>query len=148
MVKRALMAIAAVFIGAATLSAVTTTATAAAPLGSFDGATPVLNCAHDPATMPSNITIYCGDGNGGFTDITWHLWTDQVAVGTANKFWVECDPACYNGTLHKEPVWIALHDVEPTDRGLAFHTVTAVDPSGPHDVTLPGFPFIGPVDFP
>ncbi|GAA4823506.1 hypothetical protein [Tomitella cavernea] len=123
-------------------------APAAAGASSLDGATQVVDCAHELVKEPADIIIFCGDANGGFTDITWHLWTDQLAVGTANRYWNDCDPACYQGTFHKEPVWIALHDVAAADQGPAFRTLTSVDASGPHDVPLPGFPVSGPIDFP
>ncbi len=147
LLARAGAAAAALAVAAAGTAALGAPATAAPP-SSLDGATQVVDCAHELVKEPADIILFCGDANGGFTDITWYLWTDQLAVGTANKYWNDCDPTCYQGTFHKEPVWIALHDVAATDDGPAFRTLTSVDDSGPHDVPLPGFPVTGPIDFP
>src|SRR5699024_4533855 len=125
------------------------TATAAPLPGSSDGGTPVVNCRHQTVTEPADIIMTCADANSGFTDIDWYAWTDQFAVGTAHKFWNDCDPACYKGTFHQEDVWIALYDQdESTDGQQAFSTISVVDDQGVRSSSLPGFPFEGERLFP
>lgn len=124
-------------------------ANAAPAPGSGGGETPVVNCRQDTVTEPSDIIMTCADANSGFTDIDWYAWNDQFAVGTAHKFWNDCDPACYKGTFHQQDVWIALYDPDETADGqTAFSTISVVDGQGARSSSLPGFPFEGEQLFP
>lgn len=133
----------------AALTVGTAAGAGAAPAGSGGGGTPVIDCAHQAVTEPADIIMTCGDANSGFTDIDWYAWNGQFAVGTAHKFWNDCDPACYQGTFHQQDVWIALYaPAETADGQTAFSTIGVVDDQGVRSSSLPGFPFEGQQLFP
>lgn len=113
----------------------------APPFDPFNGRTVALDCGNTPARMPERIIIFCGDGNGGFRDITWESWQGHTAEATATKYWVECIPACYNGTLRTKPARIVLHDVRDTPAGPAFAKITTHDDSGVRTTAMSSFPF-------
>lgn len=146
MIRRITAAAAAGAAGLVLTGAIAGTA-AAAPLGG--GTTPVEDCAQQTVTEPTDIIMTCGDANSGFKDIRWYLWTDQVAIGTAHKFWNTCDPSCAAGTMREEGAWIALHTpAQSMDGQRAFSTVSMLDGQGVRTSTLPGFPFAGQYLFP
>lgn len=107
----------------------------------FGGRTVALNCGHNPERMPSTIVIMCGDGTGQFQNIRWTTWLDHRAEGTADKVWVECIPACYNGIRRSKPARIVLHDVRATPQGAAFAKLTSHDDLGARTTAMSGFPF-------
>lgn len=118
------------------------------PVDPFGGRTVALNCGTEPEKMPATVVIACGDGNGQFQNVRWTSWRDDVAEATADKVWVECIPACYNGTIRRKPVRIVLHDVRLTPAGPAFRNLTSHDDRGARTTTLPGFEFGGEWIFP
>lgn len=107
----------------------------------FGGRTVALDCGSDPERMPSTIIIACGDGNGQFQNIRWTSWLDGRAEATADKVWVECIPACYNGTRRSKPARIVLHDVRSTPQGPAFAKLTSHDDRGVRTTSMSSFPF-------
>lgn len=107
----------------------------------FGGRTVALNCGHDPERLPSTILIACGDGSGQFQNIRWTTWLDGTAEATAEKVWVDCVPACYNGIRRSKPARIVLHDVRHTPAGPTFAKLTSHDDRGARTTTLPGFVF-------
>lgn len=113
----------------------------APPFDPFGGRTVALNCGNVPERTPSTIIIACGNGNGQFQNIRWTSWLDGTAEGTADKVWVECVPACYNGIRRSKPARIVLHDVRQTPAGPTFARLTSHDDLGARSTTLPGFMF-------
>lgn len=111
----------------------------APPFDTFSGRTVALNCGHQPERLPSTVVIACGDGNGQFQNVRWLSWLDGTAEATADKVWVECIPACYNGTRRSKPARIVLHDVRHTQAGPTFAKLTSHDDRGARTATLPGF---------
>lgn len=111
------------------------------PFDPFSGRTVALDCAHEPERMPSTIIIFCGDGNGQFQNIRWESWQTDRAEATADKVWVECVPACYNGIRRSKPARIVLHDVRHTAAGPTFAKVTSHDDLGARTTSMPGFRF-------
>lgn len=114
----------------------------------FGGRTAVLNCGHEPERRPNQIIILCGDGTGQFQNIRWTSWLDNTAEATADKVWVECIPACYNGIRRSKPARIVLHDVRHTNAGPTFSRITSHDDLGARTTTLPGFMHAGDHLFP
>lgn len=114
----------------------------------FSGRTVALNCGHKPERLPAEIIIMCGDGNGRFQNIRWTSWRDDVAEASADKVWVECIPACYNGIRRSKPARIVLHDVRHTSAGPAFSRITSHDDRGARTTTLAGFVHAGDQLFP
>lgn len=90
----------------------------------------------------------CGDGNGQFQNIRWTSWLDVSAEATADKVWIECVPACYNGIRRSKPARIVLHDVRHTSAGPTFASLTVHDDRGARTTTLPGFVYTGTHIFP
>ncbi|UVE96418.1 hypothetical protein [Dietzia sp. B32] len=113
----------------------------APPFDPFGGRTVALDCGHQPERLPSTIVIACGDGNGQFQNVRWTTWLDGAAEATAEKVWVECIPACYNGIRRSKPARIVLHDVRQTPAGPTFAKLTSHDDRGARTTTLPGFVF-------
>lgn len=111
------------------------------PFDPFSGQTRALDCGHQPERMPSTIIIMCGDGNGQFQNIRWTSWLNDRAEATADKVWVECVPACYNGIRRSKPARIVLHDVRHTPAGPAFAKLTSHDDLGARTTSMSGFPF-------
>lgn len=107
----------------------------------FGGRTVALNCGNQPERMPRTVIIACGDGNGQFQNIRWTAWLDGKAEGTAEKVWVDCVPACYNGIRRSKPARIVLHDVRQTPAGPAFAKLTSHDDRGARTAAMSGFPF-------
>ena len=111
------------------------------PFDPFSGRTVALDCGASPERMPSTIIIFCGDGNGQFQNIRWTSWQNDRAEGTADKVWVECVPACYNGIRRSKPARIVLHDVRHTAAGPAFAKLTSHDDRGARTTSMSGFRF-------
>ncbi|MBB1036229.1 hypothetical protein G6031_17820 [Dietzia sp. CQ4] len=113
----------------------------APPFDPFGGRTLALDCGGNPERMPSRIIIICGDGTGQFQNIRWTSWLDGTAEGTAEKVWVECVPACYNGIRRSKPARIVLHDVRYTPAGPAYAKLTSHDDRGARTTAMSSFPF-------
>lgn len=111
------------------------------PFDPFSGRTLALDCGGNPERMPSTIIIFCGDGTGQFQNIRWTRWQDDRAEGTADKVWVECVPACYNGIRRSKPARIVLHDVRRTSAGPAFAKLTSHDDLGARTTAMSSFQF-------
>lgn len=111
------------------------------PFDPFSGQTVALDCGHQPERMPSTVIIMCGDGNGQFQNVRWTSWLNDRAEATADKVWVECVPACYNGIRRSKPTRIVLHDVRHTSAGPAFAKLTSHDDRGARTTSMSGFPF-------
>lgn len=111
------------------------------PFDPFSGRTLALDCGANPERMPPTIIIFCGDGNGQFQNIHWTSWQNDRAEATADKVWVECIPACYNGIRRSKPARIVLHDVRHTPAGPAFAKLTSHDDLGARTTAMSGFPF-------
>ena len=111
------------------------------PHDPFSGPTFALDCGHQPERMPATIIIACGDGNGQFQNIRWTSWLNDRAEASADKVWVDCRPACYNGTRRSKPARIVLHDVRHTAGGPAFAKLTSHDDLGARTTAMSGFPF-------
>lgn len=111
------------------------------PFDPFSGRTLALDCGANPERMPSTIIIFCGDGNGQFQNIHWTSWQNDRAEGTADKVWVECVPACYNGIRRSKPARITLHDVRNTSAGPAFAKLTSHDDLGSRTTAMSSFRF-------
>ena len=107
----------------------------------FGGRTLALDCGGIPERMPSTIIVACGDGNGQFQNIRWTSWLDGTAEGTAEKVWIDCVPACYNGVRRSKPARIVLHDVRQTPRGPAYAKITSHDDLGVRTTSMSSFPF-------
>lgn len=120
----------------------------APPFDPFSGRTVALDCGNQPERLPGKIIIACGDGNGQFQNVRWTSWLDGTAEATADKVWIECVPACYNGTRRSKPARIVLHDVRQTSAGPTFARLTSHDDRGARTTTLPGFVFSGEWIFP
>jgi len=113
----------------------------APPFDPFGGQTVALNCGNTPERVPVTVIIACGDGNGQFQNVRWTSWLDGSAEATADKVWVECIPACYNGMRRSKPARIVLHDVRQTSAGPTFAKLTSHDDRGARTTTMPGFRF-------
>jgi hypothetical protein len=50
--------------------------------------------------------IYCADGNGEFTNLTWQDWGDATAYGSGTARWNTCTPNCAAGKWESEPVTV------------------------------------------
>lgn len=107
----------------------------------FGGTTVALNCGGQPEKMPTTVIIACGDGNGQFQNVRWTSWLNGRAEATAEKVWILCKPACYNGIRQSKPARIVLHDVRHTGHGPAFAKLTSYDDSGERTTSMSGFPF-------
>lgn len=107
----------------------------------FSGRTVALDCGHNPEKMPATVIIACGDGNGQFQNVRWTSWLNDRAEATAEKVWIECVPACYNGIRRSKPARIVLHGVRQTNHGPAFAKLTSHDDLGARTTTMSGFPF-------
>lgn len=114
----------------------------------FAGRTVVLDCGHQPQRMPSRIIIFCGDGNGGFRDINWNAWGNEMAHGSATKYWVDCVPTCARGTLRTSPAGISLHDPRQTSAGMTFSRIVLHEGNRQRTTTLSGFQHSGDNLFP
>lgn len=107
----------------------------------FGGRTLALDCGGNPERLPSTVIIACGDGNGQFQNVRWASWLDDRAEATAEKVWVDCIPACYNGIRRSKPARIVLHDVRSTSKGAAFAKLTSYDDLGSRTTAMSSFPF-------
>lgn len=95
----------------------------------FGGRTMLVDCSDELSKMPETIIIACGDGNLQYKNIRWDSWTNSEARGTAEMAYSDCIPHCYNGTFHRDPVAIRLHDVRVVNGVRAF-TYMTVDRGG------------------
>lgn len=90
----------------------------------FGGRTSLLDCSDKPGKLPETIVVACGDGNLQYKDIHWNDWTDGEANGTGVMAYSDCIPHCFNGTFHRDPVTLRLHDVREVNGVRAFTSMT------------------------
>ena len=98
----------------------------------YSGSTVILNCIDAPERLPSNIIVACGDGN---------FQENHAATGTAEMVYSDCIPACYNGTIHRIPVYLTLHDVRNINGQQVFTHMTINDHGKIREQGISGFQF-------
>lgn len=108
----------------------------------FSGNTVVLNCLDAPEKLPNNIIVACGDGNLQFQNAKWDTWENRSATGTAEMVFSDCIPACYNGTIHRIPVHLRLHDVRQIDGRDVFTHMTINDHGNIREQGISGFQYL------
>lgn len=90
----------------------------------FGGRTSLIDCGEKPSKLSETIVIACGDGNLQYKNIRWSDWTDGEANGAGEMWYSDCVPSCYNGTFHRDPVTLRLHDVREVNGVQAFTGMT------------------------
>lgn len=107
----------------------------------FSGDTVILNCSNSPEKLPKNIIVACGDGNLQLQNASWDTWENYAATGTAEMVYSDCIPACYNGTIHRIPVHLTLHDVRRINGHDVFTYMTINDHGKVREQGISGFQY-------
>jgi hypothetical protein len=99
----------------------------------------VQSCGDGPADIgaqvrPASIFLGCATSAAVLTPISWNVWTEAGATGTATLHWNDCQPNCADGTYSTYPVTVQLSAPGFLDGAFAFMTIT----TGPTGIGGPG----------
>lgn len=87
----------------------------------------VVDCGVSYQTLyiqPDDITIMCGDGDGGVEDMTWSSWGASTATGHGEYYYLVCVPSCAEGKQVTDPVQVTLSGVKTSSYGTYFSELT------------------------
>ena len=110
---------------------------------------PTITDCTSQAYAPSELTIACGDGNFGLTEMRWQGWGSAAPTGTGFVNANDCTPYCAAGHFHTYPVQATAGRIRTCLSGRRQYTQLALSytgkrPPGAAPTTRESFPCDAP----